>query len=264
MTPSPNLISDSVLVNDTISLLKASGGFASAVEVVDSVMKISKPDSELAIMLVSDLIETDPRLRLNQDRVEFVEQEENRLLRETDFVVFDFETTGAKTPPCRVTEIGAYRISNGEIRDSYQTLVNPEMPIPAFITSLTNIDDAMVKNAPTFRDIAGDFLSFVGDAVLVAHNAMFDMRFLNVEIARIHLNYKVANPHLCTVKLSRKLIPQIENHKLATVANYYSISLENHHRASDDAHATAKIFLKLLDLLDEKGVTDLKGASGKF
>ena len=93
--------------------------------------------------------------------------------------------------------------------------------------------------------------------VLVAHNAMFDMRFLNVEIAKIHPDHKIANPYLCTVRLGKKLVTQIENHKLATMANYYSISLENHHRASDDAMATAKIFLRLLELLEEKGVKDL-------
>ncbi len=265
MAPFPNLISDSVLVSDTISLLKASGGFASPVEIVDSVMKISQPDPQLARLLISDLIETDPRLHLNEDVVLLVAREENRLLNETDYVVFDFETTGAKTPPCRVTEIGAVRVSNGQIGESFHSLVNPETPIPAFITSLTSIDDAMVKDAPKFGEIAGDFLDFVGDSVLVAHNAMFDMRFLNVEIGRVHLNYRIGNPYLCTVRLSRKLIPEIENHKLGTVANYYSIKLENHHRAGDDAMATAKIFLKLLDLLEEKGVADLNSAiKGKF
>ncbi|MEZ5306264.1 MAG: exonuclease domain-containing protein [Pyrinomonadaceae bacterium] len=250
-------------MNDTLSLLRQSGGFASAVEIVDAVMKISKPDPALARMLVSDLIETDPRLALFEDRVGLVETDSNRVLSETDFVVFDFETTGAKAPPCRVTEIGAYRVSKGEIGECFQTLVNPETTIPEFITSLTNISDDMVKNAPKFREIAGDFLEFIGDAVLVAHNAMFDMRFLNVEIGMIHANYRIANPHLCTVKLARKLIPQIENHKLATIANYYSINLENHHRAAEDARATAVIFLKLLDLLEEKGVTDLSGIAKK-
>ncbi|MDH3492459.1 MAG: exonuclease domain-containing protein [Acidobacteriota bacterium] len=265
MSPFPNLISDSVLVNDTIDLLRASGGNASAVEIVDSVMKIASPDPQLADMLVGDLIETDPRLQLNNGQVQFIEGNGNRQLSEAEYVVFDFETTGAKTPPCRVTEIGAFRVSKGEIGESFHSLVNPEMPIPAFITSLTSIDDAMVENAPKFAEIAKDFLEFVGDAVLVAHNAMFDMRFLNVEIGRIHINYRVANPYLCTVRLARKLIPEIENHKLATVANYYSINLDNHHRATDDAKATSLIFLKLLDLLEEKGVEDLSTAmKGRF
>ncbi len=258
MTPYPNLISDSLLINETISLLQSSGGKVSAVEVVDYVMKIRKPAPDLAILLVSDLVETDPRLQLIEDTVELIEENLlNRKLHETDYVVFDLETTGAKCPPCRVTEIGAYRVSNGKIVDEFHTLVNPESPIPFFITQLTGISDAMVRHEPKFREIANDFLEFIGDSVLVAHNAHFDLRFLNHEIGRIHENYRVANPHLCTVQLSRKLLPHIENHKLNTVADYYRVSLINHHRASDDARATAHIFINLLDELQTRGVEDL-------
>ncbi|MCB1023935.1 MAG: 3'-5' exoribonuclease [Acidobacteria bacterium] len=224
-------------------------------------MKISKPEPNLAKLLVSDLIENDPRLALNEDIVELVEYGyDNRNLDETDYVVFDLETTGAKTPPCRITEIGAYRISGRKIVGEYQTLINPETPIPEFIVGLTKITDEMVKTAPKFAEVAADFMEFVGDAVLVAHNAPFDMRFLNHEIGRIHLNYRVANPCLCTVRLARKLVPEVDNHRLNTVANYYSIDLTNHHRASADALATAKIFINLLGKLEEKGVKDLDGA----
>ncbi|NNE98964.1 MAG: hypothetical protein HKN25_08075 [Pyrinomonadaceae bacterium] len=261
MPPYPNLISDSLLVNETIALLKSRGGFASAVKVVDRVMRISSPDPGLAKLLVSDLIDTDPRLSLSEDTVELVENGTvNRNLNETDYVVFDLETTGAKSPPCRVTEIGAFRVRNGEIAGEFQTLVNPETPIPEFITSLTNITNEMVKDAPKFSEVVSAFMEFVGNSVLVAHNAAFDMRFLNAEIGKIHQNYRVGNPYLCTVKLSRKLIPEIENHRLNTVANFYSIDLTNHHRARADALATAKIFINLLGRLDEKGVKDLVGA----
>lgn len=258
MTPYPNLISDSLLINETISLLQSSGGKVSAVKVVDYVMKIRQPAPDLAILLVSDLVETDPRIQLIEDTVELIEENFlNRKLHETDYVVFDLETTGAKCPPCRVTEIGAYRVSNGKIVDEFHTLVNPETPIPFFITQLTGISDAMVRHEPKFREISDDFLEFIGDSVLVAHNAHFDLRFLNHEIGRIHENYRVANPHLCTVQLSRKLLPHIENHKLNTVADYYRVSLINHHRASDDARATAHIFINLLDELQTRGVEDL-------
>ena len=261
MTPYPNLISDSLLINETIQLLQSSGGRVSAVKVVDYVMKIRQPAPDLAKLLVSDLVETDPRLQLVEDTLELVREDfANRKLNETDFVVFDLETTGAKTPPCRVTEIGAYRVSNGKITDEFHTLVNPETPIPFFITGLTGISDRMVRYEPKFREIAADFLEFIGDSVLVAHNAHFDLRFLNHEIGRIHENYRVANPHLCTVQLSRKLLPHIENHRLNTVAEYYSVALVNHHRASDDARATAHIFINLLDELQIRGVEDLAAA----
>jgi DNA polymerase-3 subunit alpha (Gram-positive type) len=215
----------------------------------------------LAKLLVSDLVESDPRLHLNEDTLELVETNfERRAFAETEFVVFDLETTGAKTPPCRVTEIGAYRVKSGKITEEFQTLVNPETPIPPFITNLTGISDRMVKNAPKFSEIAADFLDFIGDSVLVAHNAHFDMRFLNHEIGRVYENYRVANPSLCTVRLSRRLVPNIENHRLNTLANYYSIALVNHHRASDDAHATAHIFINLLEQLQTRGVIDLATA----
>ncbi len=261
MPPYPNLISDSLLVNETIELLKARGGFETAVTIVERVMNIYSAEPGLAKLLVADLIETDPRLQLNEDTVQLVASGYgNRNFEETDFVVFDFETTGAKTPPCRVTEIGAYRVRGREITGEYHTLVNPEVPIPAFISALTNITDEMVRDAPKFAEIIPDFMEFVGNSVLVAHNAPFDMRFLNHEVSRIHENYRVANPYLCTVRLSRKLLPEVDNHRLNTVADYYSIALTDHHRASADALATAKIFIKLLEKLEEKGVRDLVGA----
>ncbi len=261
MPPYPNLISDSLLISETIKLLQSFGGRASAVKVVDYVMKISKPEPNLAKLLVTDLVNTDSRLRLNDDILELIESDlERRNFAETDFIVFDLETTGAKTPPCRITEIGAYRVRKGEIIEEFQTLVNPETPIPPFISQLTGISDRMVKNAPRFCEIAENFLNFIGDSVLVAHNAHFDLKFLNHEIGRMHKDYRVGNQHLCTVKMSRKLLPHIENHRLNTLADYYRVSLVNHHRATDDARATAHIFVNLLNELQDLGVKDLAAA----
>lgn len=259
MTPYPNLISESLLISDTIDLLRSFGGSASAVKIVDYVMKIRTPEPNLAKLLVSDLVGRDPRLQLNDDMVELLaDRFLSRAITETQFVVFDLETTGAKAPPhSRVTEIGAYRVSKGKIIGEFQSLVNPGMPIPAFITSLTGISDEMVKDAPAFRTVGLDFLDFIGDSVLVAHNASFDMGFLNHEIGLIYEDYRLINPCLCTVQLSRKLLPHVENHKLKTMAEYFSVSLVNHHRAGPDARATAEIFVNLLDQLDEGGVHDI-------
>ena len=260
MPPRSNLFCQSLLINETIDFLVSIGGAAPAVSVVDYVMKISCPEPELARLLVLDLTERDPRLKLRQDHVELTEPDHSAIaIEETGYVVFDLETTGAKAPPCRITEIGAYRVKNFEVTDEFHTLVNPEMPIPPFITSLTGISDEMVRYAPKFGEVADSFLSFIGDAVLVAHNAHFDMGFLNHEVGRVYTDYRVANPSLCTVQLSRRLLPHIENHKLKTVANHFSIDLIHHHRASDDARATAKIFVNLLRDLHEKGVRDLGG-----
>lgn len=258
MPPYPNLISQSLLISETVNLLRSFGGSASAVSVVDFVMKIRRPDPYIARLLVEDLIDRDPRLTLNGEMVELAaDAYDARELAQTGFVVFDLETTGAKAPPCRITEIGAYRVENGVVTDSFQSLVNPEIPIPWFITRLTGITDEMVKDAPRFSDVAHEFLDFIGDSILVAHNSGFDMRFLNHEIAQVFGEYRLANPCLCTVKLSRRLLPDIENHKLKTVAEHYSIDLTNHHRAGADAYATAHIFVNLLAKLAEGGVNDL-------
>lgn len=264
MHPHTNLISDSLLINLTIDFLRSIGGTASAVAVVDYVMNIRKAEPNLARLLVADLVGRDPRLALNADIVELTDEDHDAIdLSTTGFVVFDLETTGAKTPPCRVTEIGAYKVIGGEIVGEFHTLVNPEMPIPFFITMLTGINDSMVRDAPKFGEVAADFLNFIGDSVLVAHNAGFDMRFLNYEVNRLFEDYRLANPSLCTVQLSRKLLPDIENHKLKTVAEHFSVELINHHRANADALATAKIFINLLADLQSRGVQDL-GTARKF
>ncbi len=264
MSPHPNLVCESLLINSTIDFLASLAGTAPAAEIVEYVMKIRKPDPHFARLLVQDLIDRDPRLVIDGDIVKLRECDHDALhFDKTGFVVFDLETTGAKAPPCRITEIGAYRVKNGSITDSFHSLVNPETPISPFITSLTGISDEMVSGAPLFCDVAAGLLEFIGDSVLVAHNASFDMGFLNHEVGRVYEDYRVWNPSLCTVQLSRRLLPQIENHKLNTVANYYSIELVNHHRASEDAKATAEIFVKLLSDMRERGIHDL-GSARRF
>ncbi len=261
MLPSSNLISESILINAAIEYLRSVGNRSTAVKVIDRVMNISRPDHEIARRLAEDLAARDPRLRVTDDIVEYLPVNYDPLeLHAATFVVLDLETTGAKAPPCRVTEIGAFKVSDGKVIDDFQTLVDPETPIPAFITGLTGISNEMVATAPKFREISGRLLEFIGDSVMVAHNAPFDMSFLNHEIGRVYEDYRLANPALCTVQLSRRLLPDIENHKLNTVARHYEIDLRNHHRAGDDAFATAHIFLNLLGSLGELGITDYGSA----
>ncbi|MBV9241707.1 MAG: hypothetical protein JO314_06855 [Acidobacteria bacterium] len=246
------------MINDAIALLRSFGGRVSAVSVVDFVMKIRRPDPLLARQLVADLIERDPRLMLDGDTVELApDAYDDRELDGTEFVVFDLETTASNIPPGRVIEIGAYRVRGESIVDEYVTLVNPQTPIPPFISGLTRITNDMVREAPLFGEVATGFLDFIGDSVLVAHNSGFDMNFLNHEIGRIYKDYRLANPCLCTVKLSRNLLPDIANHKLKTVAEHYEVDLRDHHRAGPDALATAHIFINLLTRLRSDGVTDL-------
>ena len=255
----PNLVSDSTLVQDTIDLLTGSGGRAAATEIVDAVFKLSHVDDELAGLLVADLIRNDRRFKIENHTVELLRDDrQSRLLKDLDFVVVDVEATGAKTPPNRLIELGAYRIRNGRIVDKFLSLVNPEIPIPRFVASLTGISNEMVKLAPVFADVAPQWLDFVSDSVLIAHNSNFDTNFLNHEISRVYPGHRMVNPHLCTVKLSRRVLPELLNHRLDTLAEHFSIPIASRHRAGCDALATAQIFLQLLTKLEEShGVKDL-------
>ena len=259
MPPYPNLVSDSTLVQDTIDLLTGSGGRAAATEIVDAVFKLSHVDDELAGMLVADLIRNDRRFKIENHTVELLQDDrQSRLLKDLDFVVVDVEATGAKTPPNRLIELGAYRIRNGSIVDKFQSLVNPEIPIPRFVASLTGISNEMVKRAPVFAELAPQWLDFVSDSVLIAHNSNFDTNFLNHEISRVYPGHRMVNPHLCTVKLCRRVLPELLNHRLDTIADHFSIPIASRHRAGCDALATAEIFIQLLPKLEEThGVKDL-------
>lgn len=192
---------------------------------------------------------------LLDDSVSIVTNSEEKRLDDT-FVVFDIETTGLYAQKDKITEIGAVKIKNNEIIDTYSTFVNPQIPIPDKITELTGITDQMVKNAPKIEEILPKFLEFVGDGVFVAHNANFDMGFIRFNAKSLQLD--INNPVLDTLELSRGLLPQLGKHKLNIICDHLGISLENHHRALDDATATAEVFLKFVEMLKEKGIETLE------
>jgi DNA polymerase III epsilon subunit family exonuclease len=262
MAPFANLVSDSTLVQETIDLLRLSGGRANASQIVDAVFKVSHIDEELAGLLVGDLVKDDRRFKIiNGSTIELQAYDcESRLLEELDFVVVDIEATGAKMPPNRNIELGAYRIRGGRIVDSFVTLVNPEISIPRFVIALTGISNEMVKEAPLFAAVAPKWLAFVEDAVLIAHNAPFDTNFINHEISRVYPGHRMINPHLCTVTLSRRAVPGLANYRLDTVADHFSIPIIDRHRAGSDALATAEVFIRILAQLEGHGVKDLAAA----
>lgn len=256
-----NLICDTEQVNDSVEFLKSNGGVAPALDVASHALNISNLTDEIAISLIKSFIRHDSRIELEGYSVQLAEKfSPKRSLTDSSYVVLDLETTGAKAPPCRITEIGAFKVRNGEIVDEFHSLVNPKTPIPEFISQLTGITDAMVKDAPSFSDLLLRFLDFVDDSVVVAHNAQFDLRFINHEIGLMEPDHKLGNPHLCTVQISRNLVSGVENHRLNTLARHFGVPLVNHHRAKDDAFATAKIFVSLLDMLSENGVEDIESA----
>ena len=172
------------------------------------------------------------------------------------YVVFDIETTGFSAVNDRIIEIGAVKVQNGEIIDKYSVFVNPEIPIPFDITNLTGITDEMVMGAPTIEVILPEFLEFIGEAALVAHNASFDVGFIEQNCKNLEIQKKFT--YLDTVALARVLLPTLSKYKLNIVAKALGISLENHHRAVDDAGATAEIFVKFIEMLKERDIFTLK------
>ncbi len=173
----------------------------------------------------------------------------------SSFVVFDLETTGLNNKTCAITEIGAVKIENGKIVDHFSSFVNPKMSIPQKVVELTGITDEMVKNAPTIYEVLPKFLDFCAGAVLVAHNAKFDIGFIKKACSDLKIQFNFG--YLDTLMLARCLFTELSNHRLNTLSKHLNIVLQNHHRAVDDAKATADIFIKMLEILDKMAISEL-------
>ena len=172
------------------------------------------------------------------------------------YVVFDLETTGFSPIQDKIIEIGAVKVERGVITERFSTFVNPKIPIPFKITQLTSITDDMVVDAETIDVVLPKFLDFIGDAVLVAHNAGFDVSFIEQNCRYQEIEREFIS--LDTVALARVLLPTLSKYKLNVVAKALNISLENHHRAVDDAGATAEIFVRFVEMLKEREIDTLK------
>ncbi len=192
---------------------------------------------------------------LVDDLTEIAVNEQGQTLDDT-FVVFDIETTGFSAAEDRIIEIGAVKITDGAIVDRFSTFVNPEVPIPFEIQQITHITDDMVLEAPKIEEALPAFLDFVGESALVAHNAGFDVGFIEQNCVRLGRSRTFTS--VDTVGLARVLLPTLSKYKLNIVAKALNISLENHHCAVDDAAATAEIYVKFIEMLKERGMTTLK------
>ncbi|MBQ3381590.1 MAG: DNA polymerase III subunit alpha [Oscillospiraceae bacterium] len=176
---------------------------------------------------------------------------------DTETVAFDIETTGLNESTDRITEIGAVIYAGGEIRDSFQTFVNPGMPIPQEITDLTGITDADVASAPGEKEALEAFLRFAGGRPLAAHNADFDTGFMRAAAARNGMTFDF--PYIDTLVAAHHLLPELTRFKLDTVSNHLKLPKFNHHRASDDAAVVARIMEKFIPMMQERGIRDLNG-----
>lgn len=161
------------------------------------------------------------------------------------FIVLDFETTGMSPGSgARATEIGAVRVEGGRIVDRFQSLMNAGVPIPFFIQQLTGITNAMIAGAPPCSEVMRDFHRFIGDTPLVAHNAPFDRKFLDAELARVGLT--AAQPMICSMRIARRVYQDAPNHKLGTLVGYAGVETDGiFHRALADSEMTARLMLKM-------------------
>lgn len=174
---------------------------------------------------------------------------------DAEYCVFDIETTGLSPQSCKITEIGAVIVKKGEVIDKFDTFTDPEVHIPENITKLTSITDEMVAGAPKNADAVREFLKFAGNRILVAHNASFDTSFIRKVAQDNQIEFMV--PYMDTVALSRYANPELKNHKLDTIAEYFNLGDFHHHRACDDAEMLGMILIKLFDKIKNEGASNL-------
>ena len=175
---------------------------------------------------------------------------------DTTYCVLDLETTGFSFRTEKITEIGIMKIKNGEVLDEFSCFVNPEKPIPQRVVEVTNITDDMVKDAETIDKVFPKMLDFIGDSVLVAHNADFDIGFLKYNATQ--LGYTLNNTYLDTLRLAKELFPDYKKYKLGIIAENLGIKVEVAHRALDDVDTTVKVFNVMIDMLKEKGAKKIE------
>ncbi len=191
------------------------------------------------------------------DLIDFVQNEKGQTLDGTDYVVFDIETTGLSETRNKIIEIGAVKVRDGEVIDKFSEFINPEIPIPYHITQLTSITDAMVMNAPTYEELLPKFLDFVGDAVVVAHNAKFDTGFIRHYAKTLGTEWKPTI--LDTMTIAQVLVPELGSYNLDRLCKQFGVVNAHHHRAVADADVTAAIFVKMLKFIKAKGIDTIAG-----
>ncbi len=255
MTPAGELIKRAASWGHPAIAITDHGVAQAFPEAMNTARKINKDEQKIKIIYGTEAYFID-------DLVESVSGEQNEPLDGT-FVCFDIETTGLSAKRDKITEIGAVKITDGIVVDTFSTFVNPEMPIPSKITQLTGITDSMVKNAPSQSEAVSAFLEFAGGAVLVAHNAPFDTGFIRVACENMGRKYNCTS--IDTVVICRSILNDIKNCKLDTVAKFLRLGDFNHHRATDDAEILSRIFIELCRRLkDDFDIHETKDINTKI
>jgi DNA polymerase III epsilon subunit family exonuclease len=245
----------SILLAELEEFLRLQGPLG-AEEACRRILRIREIPAALAPRLLRTALDGDSRFRVAGDGSVGLASRAmppSIPLGDTVFTVVDLETTGGWAEQDRILEVGAVRVERGAAVREFSTLLNPEAPIAQFVAYLTGIRDEMVATAPRFAEIAETLLEFLGDSTFVAHNLPFDLGFLNRELVR-YSGFVLANPTLCTVRLGRRLLPDLPDRRLDTLAHYYGILIEDRHRALGDARATATLLVRMIGDLAERGI----------
>lgn len=218
--------------------------------------KLSKDDDKMKVIFGCEMYMID-------DEALMITNPKDKKIDEEEFVVFDIETTGLNSHTNKIIEIGAVKIKAGRIIDRYSQLINPGISIPYHITEITSITNEQVANQPKIDEVIGKFVDFIGDAVLVAHNAPFDMGFIKRDIKE-YLNIDLESSVIDTLQMARDLFPDFKKYGLGDLNKALGLALEKHHRAVDDSQATANMFIIFLEKYKEKGVEYLKDINKGF
>ena len=231
-------------------------------ELLDLVFTQPGADPEFGPRFMHALLAPDPRFVWRADDGRWLARAHETLaspLRDTAFVVVDLETTGLGVSPHGIIEIGAARVRGGRVIEEFQQLVNPGVPLPPFITRLTGIDDRALADQPRIADVWPRFVDFLGADVLVAHNATFDLGFLNAAALAL-VGAALPNPWLCTLKLARRLLPELRRRGLDALAAHFGIPQDDRHRALGDVRITVEVLFHFLEKLAARGVVRLDQA----
>jgi len=232
---------------------------ADAAELIGLLLSGAGSDPELGARIVRTMLAGDPNFVFDAETALWSLQQSDRLrvpLDEAEFTVVDLETTGGQPGPGTIIEIGAYRMVGRRMTESFQSLVRPHGSIPRFISNLTSITSEMVREAPPIEQVLPAFRDFLGDRVMVAHNARFDFSFLDFEFRRI-FGIGLPNPLLCTLRMSRRFLPSVKRRRLDLLAQHFGLSQEGRHRGLGDARMAAEILSIFLEIAMKMGMTRL-------
>ena len=228
-----------------------------SMDVVRDVMGLQRANAAVAERLAIALLGADPRFSADIEGRWCVVPEPawfGVALADVKFAVVDVETTGMRARGGdRITEIAVVHLDNGQAKVAFDSLINPGRPIPHFIARLTGISDAMVEAAPRFEDVADRIMAALAGRVFVAHNARFDWAFVSAELERSR-DLELRMPQLCTVRLTRRLVPELPRRSLDSVMWYFGLETDRRHRAAGDAEVTAQALVRLMGRARDRGV----------